>query len=310
MSRMNAARRHRSTIEAKRPGLLVPADKFMLWGQSNAAQTIPTNLSAFITGPDVAYGVARYPQPDGKLFGPFANGTSLTPQFGQANGWVHFAQEWYDLTGRRSLWGNYAFGGTPLLTVSNPDASQRWSMEDTTKSLVGDLVFGSDILPRRQLLKNFSDAYTLNPRFTDGKLYVIWAQGEADASPLTANLGALYEEQLDALFTYGKTEFGVDAYLIVELGRKGDTVEEVTEWEPTYQKVRDAQNAVAANRDDTYMIFTGCKETGVPFNTITEDLNGYWTGGWETADGVHGSVKSNRILGKTAARNAVQILGL
>ena len=310
MSRLTAARRHRATIEAKRPDLLVPCDRFRTWGQSNVTQAIPTNLGAFVTGADVAYGVTRYPQPDRGLVGPFANGTSVTPHFGQAHSWAHFAQEWYDLTGRRSIWGNYGFAGTPLLKISNANADQRWSLEEMEKCMVGDLVFGGDIQTRNQLNRQFNEAYTLNPRFTGGKNYVIWSQGEADASPLTANLSARYEQELDAMFTYGKEEFGIDAYLMIEVGREGLDEAAVAVWEPTYQKVRDAQNAVAAKRSDTHIIFSGCKELGTPFNTITTDANGYWASGWQSHDGVHGALVSNEILGKTAARNAVQILGL
>ena len=97
---------------------------------------------------------------------------------------------------------------------------------------------------------------------------------------------------------------------MIEVGREGLDEAAVAVWEPTYQKVRDAQNAVAAKRSDTHIIFTKCKELGTPFNTITTDANGYWAGGWQSHDGVHGALVSNEILGKTAARNAAILLGL
>lgn len=312
MTRTIGAARHRSLIQEKNPSLIVPVDVFFVFGQSNASQPTPNpNLTPYSTGDDVAWGVTRSPQGDRTLSGPLQNGASVTPHFGQSHGWGHWAQEWYDQTGRRSVWGAFAVGGQQLCSISGPEAAQQWSVEDMSKSLVGDYTYNADVFTRRQLMHHVFGAIDFNPRFTVGNRYVIWAQGEQDASVNASGIEAAYEVQLDALFTFCKAEWNIDAFFIVELGREGQDATAISNLEPNYIKIRNAQNAVAANRSDTYTVFQGCKELGTPLNTLTVDGSGYWVSGWDyQSDGVHYETAAYSCLGKTAARNAVLALGL
>lgn len=312
MSRARGAAIHRRFLTEKNPSVLVVADVFLPFGQSNAAQTTPTpNLDPFSTGADVAWAVTRHPQADRTLAGPFQNGSSASAGFGQSNGWVKWAQEWYDQTGRRSIWGRFAVAGQQLCSISNPAAAQQWSIEDMSKSLVGDYVYETDQYTRRQLIHHIFDAITYNPRFTLGNVYVIWVQGEQDANLNATGIAAAYETQLDALFTFCKSEWNVSNFFIVELGRKGVDSSDVASNETVYQLIRDAQNAVAASRSDTFMVFDGCKEEGTPFNTMTVDGSGYWVSGFDYQDdGVHYETAAYYTLGKTAAKNALTAIGL
>lgn len=312
MTRAIGAAKHRSLILAKNPGVVVPVDVFLTFGQSNAAQTTPNpNLTPYSTTVDVAWGVTRAPQADRTLSGPLQNGASVTPHFGQSHGWGHWAQEWYAQIGRRSIWGAFPVAGQQLCSISGPGAPQQWSVEDMNKSLVGDFVYNVDLFTRRTLIHHVFGAIDFNPRFTLGNVYVIWVQGEQDANINAAGIEVEYETQLDALFTFCKAEWGVDAFFIVELGRKGIDASEVATNEPKYIKIRNAQNAVAATRADTHMVFTGAKEPGAPFNTLTVDGNGYHVSGWQyQGDGVHYETAAYSCLGKTGARNALQALGL
>lgn len=312
MSRASGAAIHARHLAAKNPGVRVPVDVFLTFGQSNAAQTTPNpNLDPFTTTTDVAWGVTRAPQPDRTLSGPFQNGASVTPHFGQSNGWGKWAEEWYSQIGRRSIWANFAVAGQQLCSISNPAAPQQWSVEDMNKSLVGDFVYNVDEYTRRQLIHHVFDAIGFNPRFTVGNVYVIWVQGEQDANLNATGIEAAYETQLDALFTFCKSEWGVDAFFVVELGRSGTDASEIAANETAYQKIRNAQSAVVASRADTHMIFTGCKAEGSPLNTLTVDGSGYWVSGFDyQSDGVHYETASYYTLGKTGARNALQALGL
>lgn len=314
MSRTRGAAIHAAILAAKNPGVRVPADVFLVFGQSNAAQTTPNpNLTPYSTSADVAWGVTRNPQPDRGLSGPLQNGTNVTPHFGQSSGWPHWAQEWHAQTGRRSIWGAFPVAGQQLCSISSPAAPQQWSVEDMSKSLVGNYTYDNDdLFTRRQLIHHVFDVFDFNPRFTLGNVYVIWVQGEQDANLNAPGIRTAYETQLDALFTFCKTEWNVHSFFIVELGRKGANATEIASNETVYQLIRDAQNAVAASRADTYTVFDGCKAQGSPLNTLTVDGNGYWVSGWDYQDdgGVHYETASNYALGKTAARNAVQLLGL
>lgn len=312
MTRAIGAAKHRSLIQAKAPNLVVPVDVFLVFGQSNAAQTTPTpNLTPYSTAADVAWGVTRSPQPDRGLSGPLQNGASVTPHFGQSHGWGHWAQEWYDRIGRRSIWGAFPVAGQQLCSISDPIAPQQWSVENMSKSLVGDYIYNVDVFTRRTLIHHVFGAIDFNPRFTRGNVYVIWVQGEQDASRNVAGIEAAYQTQLDALFTFCKAEWGVTAFFIVEVGREGVDASTIAANEAAYVKIRNAQNAVAAARADTHMVFTACKEMGSPLNTLTVDGSGYWASGWDyQADGVHYETAANYCLGKTAARNALQALGL
>lgn len=312
MSREAGAAYHAQALQDKNPSIFTQADLIYVLGQSNAAQTTPApNPSGFTCTDDIAWGIMRKPKGDMSLSGPFSSGNTVTPGYGQANGWVKWAQEWYDQTGRKSLWCELAVAGQQLCAISDPSATYQFSVSDMSKSLVGDTTISGDDFTRRQLLNHAIQSTTYNPRFSLGLRCVIWVQGEQDANLNKASLESAYQSELDAMFTFLKSELSIDYFFIVELGRKGTTTEEVATNEAAYQKVRNAQNAVAASRSDTFVVFNGCKQEGSPFNTLTVDGSGYWTSGWEyQADGVHYTVASNYALGKTSAKNALTAIGL
>jgi hypothetical protein len=291
MSRARGAEIHRSLLQRKTPEAFFTVDLFYIAGQSNAAKA-----SSLPIADGIAWSVTRPPQQDRGLTVPF--------------GWKAFATEWFALTGRRTVWCNLAFAGTALTYASSPTGNYRFSIVEMPKCMVGDYVFQDEIAPRRTIMRYAKDAVTFNPAMRLASTNFIWVQGEQDANVNPLNLRTIYEEELDDMFSFVKAEVGIDNFFIVELGRKGVDAAEVAANEPVYQLVRDAQNAVAAGRSETHMIFTGTKELGTPFNTITVDGNGYWSGGFEYADGVHSTDAADDILCKTAARNAVQLLGL
>lgn len=310
MTRAIGSSIHRTHLTAKNPSVFVLTDIFYVMGQSNAAATI-SNASGFSTDADVAWGVTRSPQADRGLSGPFQNGASHTAHWGESSPFPHFAQVWYDATGRRSVWGAFAYSGTILCSITNPSATDQWSVEDMSKSLVGDYTFGSDVFTRRQLLGHVKDAVAYEPRLRAGNTYVIWCQGEADADVGASGIEEEYETQLDALFTFLKTEIGVTAFFIYELGRKGTDASEVATNEANRVAVRNAQNAVAASRADTHIIFDKAKEEGSPFNTLTVNGTGRWQAGFAyEADGQHYTTASYKAMGLSGADNALAAEGL
>jgi hypothetical protein len=314
-SRKIGAAAARALIEGYSPATRQIVDVHLVLGQSNAAQTTPVEHDIdYRTDDGVSWGVTRSPQPDRKLSARLGNGEFTTPHFGQANGWCHFAQEWFDLTGRRSVWGNFAVAGQQLVPETDPDATYEFSVRTAAKSLVRDAVYGTDLFPRYQLIKHVFETVELNPRFVRGLRFVHWVQGEQDVnSGIVSNeiSSADYQRELNLLFDYMKAEFGIDFFFIYELGRKGSDAAAVAANEPYYRQVRIAQQDVVAGRDDTYMVFDRCKEEGSPFDSLAVDGDFYHVAGWDyQADGVHYEAVSYRCMGRTAARNGAVAIGL
>jgi hypothetical protein len=276
-------------------------DTFFVCGQSNAAQTTPApnTTTTLVTAPGVAWGL--HPN-TGELLGPFQNGSSSTNGFGQSNGWVYFAETWKALTGHNSLWLPLAVAGTPLVPASIPGSAYTWSVSDLTKSLVGSYTYtaGGETNPRASMFSYPVTAAAVNPGLSLGKRYVLWVQGEADANsvPLGRLTGADYVTELNNLFTYMKTNYAIDYFLVVELGRKGTEPVEIANNEAAYTTIRAAQASVVDSRADTHFVSTAPKST----STLTVDGSGYWVSGWDyQGDGVHYTSESYRALGKTAA---------
>ncbi|RMF06357.1 MAG: hypothetical protein D6773_04425 [Alphaproteobacteria bacterium] len=318
MTKFETADRHWSLVTAASQKTKLVTDINLVLGQSNAggSQPSPIEVPATITGPGVAWGVRRSASPElnGTLLSPFQNGANHTTHFGASSWSPPFAQRWYDLTGRSSLWANLAFAGTPLVGAAIPGADH-WAVSPWESSLIGASTLGVE-LPRNIILGDVFEAHRINPLFGDGLRLVHWIQGEADANSVALDrLGQDdYAEELDFLFSYLKRTYAIDHFLIYELGRKGTTLAEVqaneAQWQG-YMEIRAAQNSVAALRADTFMIFTGAKETGTPFNTLTVDASGYHVSGFSyMADGVHFDSASHTAMGLTAARNLSQLLGL
>jgi hypothetical protein len=290
-------------------------DFFLCCGQSNSAGSTPVpNTVPFTTSAGVAYsgqyGV-RSPQ---MLATPFQNGGSVTPGWGQSNAWPHFAEQWYLDTGRRSVWFSFAVAGTCLRKESIPGTSQHWDVSELSKCLAADMTYtdGGETKPRRDMYADVLRAITLNPKVKLGKRYVTWVQGEADANGVSVTSPAQYQERLDALFTFMKTTYAIDHFGIVGLGRKGDNESLVDQWEAdSYAGIRGAQTAVANARADTTLIFSGMKEKGTPFNTLTVDANYLHLAGMAyQSDGVHLTSEGYRCMGRTAARNMAVALNL
>jgi hypothetical protein len=301
MTKYNAADRHKALLQGAGIALR-DADMFYVLGQSNAggAQPVPCPIP-FVTSAGVAYGMTRYPQPDRGISGPFQNGNSVTPGFGQSAAWPHFAERWFTLTGRRSLWGNYAWAGTAMTPQANP--AQNWSPIDPSKSLIRDVTMAGDQYDRKTLLAQLADGARLLARFNIKKRIAVWVQGEADSD---AGVGtADYITHLELMIADLKSRLNLDYFLIYELGRKGTDSGSIAANEPAKALIRKAQAIVCAKRDDTFMVFSGCKQEGA----LTVNGSGYHVSGWEyLVDGVHNTAEAQRCMGLTSARNAATIL--
>lgn len=292
-------------------------DVHIVLGQSNAAAATPApNLIPFATTPGIAYGVLSAPRPDYTLSGPFANGDVPTPGWGQSSWSPHFAQAWFNTTGRRSIWKLLAVAGQCLVPSSDPTTPQLWSVADPSKSLAGTYTYsaGGENKPRNELWRDVYRTVKLNPYFQQSIIFAHWVQGEADANAFA--LGRLtqadYERELNMLIDYVKIQYGVDYFLIHELGRKGTDATQVAANEATgYTQIRAAQNNVAAARDDTLIVFNRAKELGSPFNTLTVNPDFTWVAGMSYQnDGVHLNSEAYRTMGRTAAVNTAIALGL
>lgn len=308
------ASRHQGLLQDRTPSRVSVCDTFIVEGQSNAGATHENTTDVVITDPGIAYSILREPQPRWGLQGPLQNGPSNSTFIGKSAPWPAFAQEWFDLTGRRSLWSSQAFAGTPLHPQGLPDQSRHWATTPYATSMVGGSDFAEE-KPRDQVMQDAVDAIKLQPRFQKGYTIGIWVGGEADGPRLNNGFltQAQWETEFNLLIDKMKADWGLDYMLVYEIGREGTTDAEVdaNEVAQGMAAVRAAQNNVVNSRSDTFMVFAGAKEKGSPFNTMTVDGDGYHVSGFEyRADGVHYTAPSYKTMGKTGARNAALALGL
>lgn len=291
------------------------ADLFLVCGQSNAAGSTPVpNTVPYTTPNDVAFAVQYGNKSPQQFDFPFKNGSTPSQGWGQSNAWPHFAYQWFTDTGRRSVWLNFSVAGTCLRKESIPGTQQHWDVSDLSKCLVANITYtdGGETKTRAQMFADAIQAYSVNPKLRLGKRYVVWVQGEADANSYTVTSTSQYEERLNAIFDYMKTNMLIDHFAIFGLGRKGTDATQVATFESqSYAAFRNAQKNVADSRSDTTLVFEGAKELGTPFNTLNVDANFFHVSGMAyQADGVHLTSEGYRCMGRTGARNMALALGL
>lgn len=308
------AGRHKNLLRAYHPDLIRTCDTFLVMGQSNAGATQENTTDVVVTDDGVAFTILREPQPQYKLQGPLQNGASNSTFIGRSAPWPAFAQEWFDITGRKSLWSNTAFAGTPLHPDGLPDASRHWATTPYATSMVGGSE-ASEEKPRDQIITDAVQVVDLHPRYDRGLTIGIWVGGEADGPRLFNGFLTQqdWENEFNLLIDKLKALWGMHYMLVYAMGREGTTSQEVddNETDEGMLAVRNAQINVANSRSDTFIILDAAKEKGSPFNTLTVDGNGYWVSGWEyLVDGVHYTPPSYKTMGKTGARNAALALGL
>ncbi len=301
----DALETHRAHLSRLLPGEIV--DVFLMHGigQSMVGGATPsTNPIPFACADGVAWAIDQRPGFNGQISGPFKNGKPSSVHFGPSAGWPHMAQRLFDLTGIPTVWCNYAVAGTQLVEASRPTSALIWSPANMAKCLAGDYIYadGGEVLTRRQMIHDAADAIRLNPKFNAIAKVVFMRHGHADA---THGIGggrivqADYERELNALFDYMQAEFGIDLFLLDEVGRVGLDAATVAANEPFFAPIRAAQHAVVAARADTLMMFTGAKE----FGPLVVDADGYHVSGWDLqGDGIHDTAESHRCMGLTWAR--------
>ena len=278
-------------------------DVFICCGQSNSVGGTTPNGIPFNGVIDQNFGGVYSPRDPYIFDNPFKNGSTPTATWGQSSPWPHFAYQWYQDTGRASVWLNLAVAGTPLMKTSIPAGANHWDVTELNKCLLADYTYtpGAETRTRRQMIQDFYDAIAENPRLQIGEKHLTWVQGEADA-----NIGspdpAGYEVALNNLFDFAKTNYGIQYFSIFGLGHKGDNASQIASWESfSYAAFRNIQSNVANNRADTFFVLNAAKETG----PLTVDANYFHISGWDysVADNVHYTSESYRCMGRTGARN-------
>lgn len=289
----------------------VTTDLFIALGQSNIVATATNTTHVTTCAPsNIAASIER------ELAGrwgldPLKNGNSASDHIGGGSPAPAFAQRWFDLTGRRSLWCNIPVAGTGLLDPGG--GTPHWAPTPHATSLVGgyEVVAG---YPRDQIITDACDTQDLHPTYARGLRIGVWCGNEADADRLA--LGQItagdIQTGFDAFITHMKATWSLDYMLVYGIGRLGTSSGAVdTNETASRAAVRAAQIAVCDARADTFLILTAAKEKGTVFNTITKDGNGDWSNGWlYNADGLHYMPESWQVMGHTGARNAAILLGL
>lgn len=309
------AARHKSFLAGTtRADLIKTCDTFLVIGQSNAGATFTNTTDVVVTETDVAWTILREPQPRRTLQGPLQNGASNSTFIGQSAPWPAFAQEWYDLTGRRSVWSNVAFAGTPLHPEGLPDNSRHWATTPYATSMCGGSEAGEE-KPGEEILDDAVQTRALYPKLAEGMTFGVWVGGEADGPRLYNGFLTQqeFEDEFNLLIDKFKSRWGMDYMLVYGMGREGTDSAEVDTKETTegMAAVRQAQINVCNDRSDTLLILNAAKEKGSPFNTLSVDGNGRWSAGWSyQADGVHYLPESYKTMGVTGAWNTAVHLGL
>jgi hypothetical protein len=205
-------------------------DLFVITGQSNAE-------GRGSEGPAVPNGDAWFNQG--------ASLKTLSDPVGNAltgSAWPAFANKYKELTGRKAVIVEAAYGGSALLAAAS---AANWS---STGTLRGVAVWAA------------SDAITYLSAFNQlryEKAFVIWCQGEQDATTYNGITvtDALYWVEMETLFNYFKANIsGLDGILVSELGAHRDGTGEAN-----WALIRAAQAAAVANVAGAHMAFSGAK---------------------------------------------------
>jgi len=151
--------------------------------------------------------------------------------------WPSLAQKWHDLTGRRAVVFEAAFGGSGL--IAGVGGTTNWTTGVQRTVAAG--------------LSTDAQTWITARGLTLGKCYVVWAQGEQDAIAIngTTITGAIYETSLATLFDYLDANIPqVDGFLISSLGKLVDGT-----FDAGHTEIRGAQVNVATARADTHIAF-------------------------------------------------------
>jgi len=240
-----------------------PIDLFVIVGQSNAEGRGDSALSPAA--------------PNGR----YISGSTITspladPVGGATTGsmWPAFSNEWLVQTGHLSAFVEQATGGTALVTSA---VGSNWGANG---SLRGTAVTAAN---------SAIAAIEANPAYELGSVYFIWAQGEQDAVAIdgVTVTGALYEQALEDLAAYFKTQIPTMAeMLVVQTGRE---LAEAGADAANYAEIRAAQEAACTDSAVLRMVYRGA------FSFAARSM---------MTDNLHYSQAGNNIAGKCAAREA------
>lgn len=218
-------------------------DVIMVAGQSNAE-------GRGTGGPKLPPGRAFYY--DGTFFSP------LTDPVGGANlgsAWPAFARRYYELTGRRSVWIEQATSDTPVVTNQSPN----WDFATGT------------LYPAARDAFNAVVAAIEAAGGSVGKGFMLWVQGEADATYISNGTATQSDHQngLEALFAGFKANCPrLDRIVMAELGARVSG-----NYATGFTAVRAAQAAAAAALSTyVHLGYTGAKGF-VAAGKMTDDVH-------------------------------------
>lgn len=290
----------RDHLSAYNPSKLFTVDQFTITGDSiavGAGESGQTEVVPF----EVAWSVYSNLGSNVSVIKPLDE----TNAIGGDSAWVYFAEDFFDLTGRRSVWDAYATSGSAITRTST--ANSHWDYEFPTWNAEdgGHRLFdpdGNQVAEAKSLIQRGTDALTFD------KKYLIYAGGSYDARALTEGRVTKQHitDKLVEAFEWWRDNHGYHKMLIFESGVIGLT-EAAADADQLSNRdmigLREAQNDACAH-DDIINVYSHCAAAGDPFNTITSDANGRWASGHQNKDeGGHYHADMAEIMGRTAAWN-------
>jgi len=157
-------------------GAFVTTDLFIATGQSNhGGNAVNTTHVTTCTPANIAMSLMRENPTARWAIDPLKNGNSAAAHIGGSSPAPAFAQRWFDLTGRRSLWCNIPVAGTGLLDPGG--GTPHWAPTPYATSLVGgyEVVAG---YPRDQIITDACDTQDLHPTYARGMRIGVWCGNE------------------------------------------------------------------------------------------------------------------------------------
>lgn len=318
LSNIRRTKREGARLDKYFPAKRYEVDHFYYGGQSNMLGQpndvlTPVSIApgmAFSTREDQTYEILL-PDFTGKVngYGTDRMG-SCSPAFG-------IAAEWSTYTSRRAVHTNLSWSGSPLLKQQSAGALLNWEVteDQIPYSLLRspDLVYldnrnRENCIPHADRVREAHSG-----KFKEGYRFYIWAQGEAEAQSMATPgvTAANYTAAMQRMWDWLKETHRFNYMGVLGLGRRGDDETEVTSNEPGHSAIRQAQiDFVDDNPDDVFLLFANAHDLGSPFNTFTVDGNGLWTAGAEYADGVHWTGEYSNAMGRYAARQLADAIGI